>query len=224
MNSPEKEVVEKVRTYFKQICQIEGEPRQMALFEPPPAYKIKDEYVVPIGTYRCRADLALFDPDGNVVVIVECKSDRRSARRKNVSGREQLKSYLCATDTVMGVFASSQNIEDWEFYRNLGRNTFKEISRSDFEKFISFSTDIEKNRRMRFMERFAARIEKEKARAEESFNQHKAEIDRDVQRRIAEYERQQQQKLRTLQDEQTGCFSVVAIFIISTIIVVLSTV
>ena len=221
MNSPEKHVVEKVEAYFKQICYIEGEPRQITLFEPLPAFKIECEYVVPIGTYRCRADLALLNPNGKVVAIVECKSDRRNARRKASSGREQLKSYLCATDTLMGIFANSQNIEDWEFYRNLGRNMFKEVSRSDFEKFISFLVDAEEKRWMRFTERLTARVEEEKARAEEAFNQRKAEIDRDIQQRIAEYERQQQQKLWKLQGKQTGCFSVIAIVIISTIIVVL---
>ena len=218
MNSPERRVVEKVEAYFKQICYIEGESRQLALFEPP-VFKIKLEYVVPIGSYRCRADLALLNPVGKAVAIVECKSDSRSAKGKAAGGRNQLKAYLCATDTAMGIFANSQNIEDWEFYRNLGRNAFKAVSRSDFEKFVSFSTDVEKKRLERFTERLTARLEEEKGRSEEAFNRRKAEIDQDTQRQIAEYERIQQQKLRELQ--KTGCLIVIAIIIISTLIVAL---
>lgn len=222
MNSPERHVVEKVEAYFRQICYIEAERHQLALFEPPPAFKIERESVVPIGSYRCRADLALLNSDGKAVAIVECKSDRRNARKKAAGGRDQLKSYLCATDTAMGIFANSQNIEDWEFYRNLGRNTFKEVPRSDFEKFVSFSASAEKKRWERFMERLTARVEEEKTRAEEAFNRRKAEIDQQTQRQIAEYERQQQQKLQELQSKQTGCLIAIAIIIISTIIVVLS--
>lgn len=39
-----------------------------------------------------------------------------------------MKSYLCATATPFGVFANSTEPDDWDFFQNLGRNQFKNIT------------------------------------------------------------------------------------------------
>jgi len=97
-------------------------------------FNIKREYVIPMGSYRGRADVALLDYFFRVVALIECKSNHTS--KEMSGGREQLKSYLSARDTEMGIFAYSDNTDDWEFYQNLGRNAFQRVSRSDFEKYV----------------------------------------------------------------------------------------
>ena len=88
----------------------------------------KEEYPIQIGSYRGRADVALIDTDGTLAAIVECKRSGYEG-----SGPEQLKSYLSATDTPLGVFANETDPAAWKFYENLGRNQFKPIDRSRFE-------------------------------------------------------------------------------------------
>lgn len=39
-----------------------------------------------------------------------------------------MKSYLCATDTPLGVFANSTEPGNWDFFENLGRNQFKDVT------------------------------------------------------------------------------------------------
>ena len=91
-------------------------------------FSTETEYAIQIGSYRGRADVALIDTDETLAAIVECKRSGYEG-----SGPEQLKSYLSATDTSLGIFANEIDPAAWRFYENLGRNQFKPISRSQFE-------------------------------------------------------------------------------------------
>ncbi len=83
---------------------------------------------IQIGAIHGRADIVLRDEKGNFIAIAECKLSGRT------SYTELLKSYLCATDTPFGIFASSRNKDSWVFYENLRHNRFRQIEQSDFEQ------------------------------------------------------------------------------------------
>lgn len=84
---------------------------------------------IQMGTVNSKADIVLRDPDKNFITIVECKLLRDSDY-----GHEPLKSFLCATDTPFGIFASGTSGDSWVFYENLRHNRFQQIERTDFEK------------------------------------------------------------------------------------------
>ena len=93
-------------------------------------FSTKQEYQIKMGSDKRRADVVLMNSKGNLAAIAECK-------RPGVEGDgiDQLKSYLSATDTSLGIFANSTEPDSWNFYENLGRNRFREITtRSKFEK------------------------------------------------------------------------------------------
>ena len=89
------------------------------------------ECKIQIGRIHSRADIVLHDAEGNFVAIAECKS-----LVETNYGTEQLKSYLCATDTPFGILASGTNRDSWVFHENLRHNRFRQIKQSDFEKRI----------------------------------------------------------------------------------------
>ena len=91
-------------------------------------FSIKKEYPIQIGSYRGRGDVALIDTDGTLAAIVECKRSGYEG-----TGPDQLKSYLSATDTPLGVFANETDPAAWQFYENRGRNEFRQVNRSRFE-------------------------------------------------------------------------------------------
>ena len=113
----ELDVVESVVAYF-------SEPRFAK-------FSMLRECSVQIGKIHSRADIVLCDAERNFVAIAECKSPTLSRY-----GSEQLKSYLCATDTPFGIFASGTSRDSWFFYENLRHNRFRQIERSDFEKCV----------------------------------------------------------------------------------------
>ncbi|MDD9974846.1 MAG: type I restriction enzyme HsdR N-terminal domain-containing protein [Candidatus Poribacteria bacterium] len=142
-------VVEAVVNYF-------SKPEFKELF-------IQTEHEIQMGTSIRRSDILLLDSAENFVVIAECK------RIGYVNtGIAQLKSYLCATDTPFGMFANSTDPDDWEFYENLRRNRFKEITHNQFKARIGVALPIElvPKRENRFksgctsQSRFARRREK----------------------------------------------------------------
>lgn len=99
-------------------------------------FSILREYRIQIGAIHSRTDIVLRDANENFVAIAECKlSD-------GASYTEPLKSYLCATDTPFGIFASSTNRDSWIFYENLRHNRFQRIERSDFERQVLSSVCI----------------------------------------------------------------------------------
>ncbi len=92
---------------------------------------IETELEIQMGTDKRRADIVLVDEKQNYAAIVECKRIGIQA-----DGIAQLKSYLCATETPVGVFANSPEPGDWEFFENLGRNQFKDITSDLFWKIL----------------------------------------------------------------------------------------
>ena len=108
------DVIEAVVGYF-------SEPRFAKFF-------MLRERRIQMGAVYSRADLVLRDANENFVAIAECKLP------SGVSYTEPLKSFLCATDTPFGIFASSTDRDSWIFYENLRHNRFQRIERSDFER------------------------------------------------------------------------------------------
>ena len=94
-------------------------------------FSIVRECEIQIGAASYRVNIVLRDAEGNFIAIAECKSLRGSN-----CGPEPLKSFLCATDTPFGIFASDINRNSWRFYENLRHNRFRQIEKSDFEKRI----------------------------------------------------------------------------------------
>ena len=125
---PEYKVMEAVFNYF-------SEPKfRENGFSPK-----KDEHHIRIGTYRPRPDVVLFDRQGNLVAIAECKRSGITSY-----GIEQLKSYLTASDVQFGIFANRTEPDEWVFFENLRRYHFKDdISRSQFEAEIVADRPIE---------------------------------------------------------------------------------
>ena len=115
-NSPdhEKRVEEAVETYFSDL-KVKG-------FSP------KTQHGIQIGSENRIADVVLTNENRSFVSIAECKGAGFVG-----DGREQLYSYLSATDTRFGVFANRADPKDWEFYENRRRNRFDKIDRSKFE-------------------------------------------------------------------------------------------
>ncbi len=108
----EAKVVETVVNYFLPILQ---------------GFFIETEYEIQMGAHKRRADVVFgVDTPG---FIVECK---REGFENIEDGINQLKSYLCATDTSLGIYADSTNPDDWVFYENLGKNQFSEIAWDQF--------------------------------------------------------------------------------------------
>ena len=99
---------------------------------------IQTELEIQMGADKRRADIVLVDGKQNHAAIVECKRIGVQA-----DGIDQLKSYLCATDTPLGVFANSTDPEDWEYFENLGRNRFKDIASNLFWKCIQDPSEAE---------------------------------------------------------------------------------
>ena len=86
------------------------------------------ECQIQFGARNGIADVVLADRNGSFAAISECKGAGYVGQ-----GIEQLKSYLCATDTRFGIFANRADPEHWEFYENRRRNRFDKIDRSEFE-------------------------------------------------------------------------------------------
>ena len=124
-------------------------------------FVIETEKSIRMGIEPRRADIVLLDGEGHFIAIAECK------RTGVVTyGREQLKSYLCATDTQFGVFANSINPDEWEFYENLRRYRFTlPMGRSPFERKIATGRTIES-------------IREEKDRLDREITEIRTELDR----------------------------------------------
>ena len=95
-------------------------------------FSILRECGIQMGIVNGRVDIVLRDAKENFIAIVECKLPRDSDH--DDYRHEPLKSYLCATDTLFGIFASSASRDSWVFYENLRHNRFQRIERIDFEK------------------------------------------------------------------------------------------
>ena len=83
-----------------------------------------------MGSDQRRADI-VFLRNGKLVAIAECKETGRVRK-----GNDQLKSYLCATDTFLGIFANHSDPNKWTFWENHRHNNFLEIDRETFENYV----------------------------------------------------------------------------------------
>ena len=113
-------------------------------------FSTKQEYQIKMGSDKRRADVVLMNSKGDLAAIAECK-------RQGVEGDgiDQLKSYLSATDTSLGIFANSTEPDSWNFYENLGRNRFREITtHSEFEKQVVKNGDNFVTRALDFFRQF----------------------------------------------------------------------
>lgn len=115
----EPEVVESVVSHFKST-------------KYPIPVSIKRKLPIKMGSSTKEADIAFMCDEG-ILVIIECKSSRN---KEKSSGISQLQSYLCATDTLLGIFAASTSLHEWKFYENLTRNTFAKIDYDGFKKLL----------------------------------------------------------------------------------------
>ena len=133
--TPEGRVVAAVEQYFSQ-------PKFQK-------FSTKKEDRIRFGSRLGFADVVLVGSKGNRSAIVECK-------RPGVEGGgpDQLKSYLCATDTPFGLFANSTEPNNWKFYENLGQNQFGYLTRSEFEKRVVKGEKEFINRVSNFFRRF----------------------------------------------------------------------
>ena len=139
----ENQVKEIVVDYFKSL------PTASA------GYSIKREYPIQMGSDRRRADI-VFLRNRKLVAIAECK---RTGRVE--SGNEQLHSYLCATDTFLGIFANDGDPNKWIFWENYRRNNFLEIDRETFENYIYNHDKAIKDREKKIKEEIQREIDAE---------------------------------------------------------------
>ena len=102
------------------------------------AFNIDKECDIHFGAGKGRnngiADVVLRSKDQHWIAIVECKSESVGDTKK---GRDQLKSYLSATDTRFGILAFNDNPNDWIYCENLRSNVFRKIKKSVFETQVS---------------------------------------------------------------------------------------
>lgn len=91
-------------------------------------FSVEREHKIQFGSRNGFADVALVDGKGSFAAIAECKGTNFVGH-----GIEQLKSYLCATDTRFGIFANRTDPEQWEFYENRRRNQFECITSDQFK-------------------------------------------------------------------------------------------
>ena len=89
------------------------------------------EVAIQIGSYAGRADIALYTDSSSpqMIAIVECKGE-------GIQGIDQLHSYLSASSTELGIFANTDDPNQWHYVKNCGSNQFEEMIRADFENRI----------------------------------------------------------------------------------------
>ena len=108
-----------------------------------------------MGSSPRRADI-VFLRNGKLVAITECK---RTGRIE--SGHEQLKAYLCATDTFLGIFANHSDPNKWTFWENHRHNNFVEIDRKTFENYVYNHDKTIKDRENKIKEEIQREIDAE---------------------------------------------------------------
>ena len=118
-------------------------------------YSVKREHLIQMGSDRRRADV-VFLRNGKLVVIAECKRTGRVEK-----GNQQLHSYLCATDTFLGIFANDGDPNKWTFWENHRCNNFLEIDRKTFENYIYNHDKAIQNREQKIKQEIEREIDAE---------------------------------------------------------------
>lgn len=185
------------------------------------SFSIQRQMRIQIGSGYGIVDLALCcDFPFQILAIIECKKSGFTGDL----GIEQLQSYLCATDTDLGIFATTGNPQDWDYCLNLGQNTFKSITHSEFLLKICSKDLWITARQKRIRERANQRVEEEvKRRVTQTQIDTRTElyIKEEAKKRITEdkiescaarelYEKVKQQaqeidELREVRDKHFGC-------------------
>ena len=90
------------------------------------------EVGIQMGSYAGRADIVLYTDTSSpqMVVIVECKGE-------GIQGIDQLRSYLSASATELGIFTNTDDPKEWHYVKNRGSNEFEEITRAGFENRVA---------------------------------------------------------------------------------------
>lgn len=98
----------------------------------PTSYILKRQDKIQFGTNFGKADLVIYRGKPRTKqVIIECKG--LNASHKTIEdGIGQLQSYLCATDTRLGIFAASCHPGAWSYFINSGNNAFLKITEWGF--------------------------------------------------------------------------------------------
>lgn len=138
---PEDLVVDSVKKHFKS-------------FRYHSKTKLKTEYRVNIGHYKCRADVVLRNENG-ILVLVECKKEGSTG----TDGICQLKSYICAADAPLGIFAASTQTDRWRFYENFGRGKIEEINHDQYKILLDKLTRFDLKKEDRIEKRLNELIE-----------------------------------------------------------------
>ena len=106
-------------------------------------FTVKEQQVIQFGSTNNKngiADIVLLDGNGHFIAIAECKSADIGITEE---GKNQLKSYLSATDTRFGILAASANPKEWKFFENLRSNRIRDdITQSYFEKHVTDEPDL----------------------------------------------------------------------------------
>lgn len=127
-------------------------------------FATKRQHTIQIGSTVGRTDVVIYNKIStqglsinlNIAAIVECKAQGKVGR-----GKPQLWSYLCATDTRLGIFANSLYPTSWKYYENYGRNDITEISRNQFLSILHVQNKKGENFRHRIQKRANDLIEQE---------------------------------------------------------------
>ncbi|MDE0636341.1 MAG: exodeoxyribonuclease VII large subunit [Candidatus Poribacteria bacterium] len=99
-------------------------------------FSTERERRIPFGANVGRADVVLRDSENRLFAIAECKRIGDDGSDRIEQG--QLKSYLNASGTNLGLFADDTDPYEWIFLKkNSERGDFDEISRSQFEKALN---------------------------------------------------------------------------------------
>ena len=120
-----------------------------------PGYNVMREYVIQMGSDQRRADI-VFLRNGKLGAIAECKETGRVGK-----GIQQLYSYLCATDTYLGIFANDGDPNKWTFWENHRDNNFLEIDRETFENYVHNHDKTIKDRENKIKEAVQREIDAE---------------------------------------------------------------
>ena len=121
----------------------------------------------------------------HILAIVECKSEG-----KVEYGIDQLKSYLCATDVCLGVFANSISSHKWRYFENYGRSSIEEITLDRFKTLLSAKQITQAGIEHRIKKYTESLIEQEaKKRATESLIEERSKliIAREAKKRATEF-------------------------------------
>ena len=176
MAMSEKEIQDAVVKHFENIGFVTGTQHRIQIGS---GYGIADVVI-----YKLSIEGPQIIYGDQLSVIIECKAQGKFGHAK-----PQLSSYLCATDTLLGVIANSLYPEKWKYFVNYGNNNIPEIPRKQFESLLNNKKKNELSIQHRIKLRTELRIDREaKQLATETRIQERVEsiIENEAKKRIYE--------------------------------------